>query len=128
MAKIKATAKLIENVRTIADNSRTHSIVLDLEKSKGGDDTGPTALELAVMALADCAITICADVAKNSKIALTKVEAIAEAEKSPDSPKLTGVNMKVHVQERQENNCWRLCGEEPKQTAQWSTSSRSRYR
>ncbi len=49
------------------------------------------------MALADCAITICADVAKNSKIALTKVEAIAEAEKSPDSPKLTGVNMKVHV-------------------------------
>ena len=97
MAKIKATAKLIENARSIADNSRMHSIVLDLEKSKGGDDTGPTALELALMALADCAITICADVAKNSKITLTRVEAIAEAEKSPDSPKLTGVNLKVHV-------------------------------
>jgi len=97
MVKIKATAKLIENVRTIADNARTHSIVLDLGKNKGGDDTGPTALELAIMALADCAITICADVAKNSKITLTKAEAIAEAEKSPDSPKLTGVNMKVRI-------------------------------
>jgi len=97
MPKIKATAKLIENVRTIADNARTHSIVLDLGTGKGGDDTGPTALELALMALADCAVTICADVAKNSKITLTKVEAIAETEKSPDSPKLTSVNMKVHV-------------------------------
>jgi uncharacterized OsmC-like protein len=97
VAKIKATAKLIENVRTIADNSRTHSIVLDLGKAKGGDDTGPTALELALMALADCATTICADVAKNSKITLTKAEAIAEAEKSPDSPRLTGVNLKVSV-------------------------------
>jgi len=38
MAKIKATAKLIENVRTIADNSRTHSIVLDLGTGKGGDE------------------------------------------------------------------------------------------
>ena len=50
MAKIKVTAKLIENVRTIADNSRTHSVVLDLGKAKGGDDTGPSALELALMA------------------------------------------------------------------------------
>lgn len=97
MPKIKATARLIENVRTIADNGRTHSIVLDLGTGKGGDDTGPTALELALMALADCAVTICADVAKNSKITLTKVEAVAETEKSPDSPKLTSVNVKVHV-------------------------------
>lgn len=97
MPKIKATAKLLENVRTIADNARTHSIVLDLGTGKGGDDTGPTALELALMALADCAVTICADVAKNSKITLTKVEAVAETEKSPESPKLTSVDMKVHV-------------------------------
>lgn len=97
MATIKATAKWIENVRTIADNSRTHSLVLDLEPGKGGDDTGPTALELAVMALADCAITIYADVCKQSKIELSKLEAVAEAEKPPDSPKLTGVKIKINV-------------------------------
>jgi len=97
MPKIKATAKWIENVRTIADNARTHSLVLDLGPGKGGDDTGPTAVELAIMALADCAITIFADVCKQSKIELSKLEAVAEAEKSPDSPKLTGVKIKVNV-------------------------------
>ena len=97
LPKIKATARWIENVRTIADNSRAHSLVLDLGAAKGGDDTGPTALELAVMALADCAITIFADVCKQSKIELSKLEAVAEAEKPPDSSKLTGVNIKINV-------------------------------
>lgn len=95
MAKIKAKAKLVENVRSIADNARTHSIVLDLGTASGGNDTGPTAIELALMALADCAVTICADVAKNSKVTLTKLEAYAEADKSADSPVLTNVNLKV---------------------------------
>ncbi len=97
LPKIKATARWIENVRTVADNSRTHSLVLDLPPKKGGDDTGPTALELAIMALADCAITIFADVCKQSNIKLNGLEAIAEAEKPADSPKLTGVNIKVKV-------------------------------
>jgi len=97
MPKIKANAKWVENVRSIADNSRTHSVVLDLETAKGGNDTGPTALELALMALADCGVTIFADVCKKSSIELGKVEVTVEAEKSPDSPIVTGVTMKVTV-------------------------------
>ena len=97
MPKYKATAKWIENVRSVVDNSRTHSIVCDLSVPGGGNDTGPTALELAIMALADCAVTIFADVCKQSKIELIKVEAVAEADKSPDSPVLTGVSVKTKV-------------------------------
>ena len=97
MPKIKATAKWLENVRTVVDNSRTHSAVCDLSTPAGGNDTGPTALELAVMALADCAVTIFADVCKQSKIELLKVEAVAEADKSPDSPILKGVTVKTTV-------------------------------
>jgi len=97
MVTIKATAKWIGNVRSVVDNSRTHSIVCDLPKAQGGDDTGPTALELAVMALADCALTIYSNVAKNSNIELTSLEVIAEAEKAPDAPKITGVTLKVNV-------------------------------
>jgi len=96
MSKTKVTAKLIENVRTIVDNSRTHSVVCDLPPTKG-DGTGPTALELAVMALADCVATIFADVAKQSKIEITKLEVVAEADKPADSPKLSGVKLVVHV-------------------------------
>jgi len=97
MPKIKATAKLVENVRSIVDNARTHTVVCDLPNAKGGQDSGPTALELALMALADCAATIFADVAKQSKIEVTNLEVVAEAEKSPDSPKLSDVKLKVYV-------------------------------
>ena len=92
-----ARTRWIKNVRTIVDNSRTHTVVCDLPTAKGGDDTGPTALELAIMAFSDCAATIFADVAKQSKIEFEKLEVVAEAEKPQDSPKLSGVKLKVNV-------------------------------
>ena len=97
MPKHKSTAKLVGNVRTIVDNSRTHTIACDLPTSKGGEDTGPTALELAIMALSDCAATIFAKVAKQSNIDVKSVEVITEAEKPEDSPILKNVKMKVNV-------------------------------
>jgi uncharacterized OsmC-like protein len=97
MPKHISTAKLVQNVRTIVDNSRTHSIVCDLPTAKGGDDMGPTALELAIMAFADCAATIFADVAKQSNIDIKTLQVVAEAEKPADSPILKAVKLKVNV-------------------------------
>ena len=97
MPTIKAHAKLIENVQSVVDNTKQHSIVLDLPESKGGGNTGPTALELAIMALADCAVTIFADVAKKSDAALNMVEVTAAAEKPSDSPTPTKVRLHVEV-------------------------------
>ena len=97
MLKHKSTAKLVENVRTLVDNSRTHTIVCDLPTAKGGDDTGPTALELAIMAFSDCAATIFADVAKQSNVDIKRLEVVAETEKPADSPILKGVKLKVNV-------------------------------
>ena len=97
MPKNKAKATWVENVRTVVDNQRTHSVVCDLTTPAGGTDTGATALELAVMALADCGATIFADVCKKSNIVLSKVEVTVEAEKSPDSPVVSGVTMKVNA-------------------------------
>jgi uncharacterized OsmC-like protein len=94
---IKAKAKWVENMRSIVDNVRTHSVVCDAEPTSGGTDSGPSALELALMALADCAVTIFAEIAKKSRIALTEMEVEAEAEKPPDSPKIKGVNLKVRI-------------------------------
>jgi uncharacterized OsmC-like protein len=97
MPKVKVNAKWVQNVQSIADNTRGHSIVLDLGTAKGGDNTGPSALELAIMSLADCAVTIFADVCKKSNIEFSKMEVVAEADKPADSPKLTGVNLKINV-------------------------------
>jgi uncharacterized OsmC-like protein len=97
MPKIVVNAKWVENVQSIADNSRGHGIVLDLGTAKGGDNTGPTALELAIMALADCAVTIFADVCKKSNVEISEMKVVAEADKPADSPKLTGLNLKINV-------------------------------
>lgn len=97
MPKIKAKATWIENVRSKVDNQRNHSVECDLSTAAGGTDCGPTALELSLMALADCGVTIFADVCKKSNIKLTKVEVTAEADKSPDSPIISGVTMKVNA-------------------------------
>jgi uncharacterized OsmC-like protein len=97
MPKIKARAKLVENVRSVVDNQRTHSIVCDLSTAAGGTDSGATALELCIMALADCGVTIFADVCKKSNIEPDNVEVVVEADKAPDSPLVTGVTMKVNV-------------------------------
>jgi len=95
--KIKAKATWVENVRSVVDNQRAHSVVCDLSTAAGGSDSGPTALELSMMALADCGVTIFADVCKKSNIQLNKVEVTVEADKAPDSPAVTGITMKVNV-------------------------------
>ena len=97
MPKIVSTAKLLENMRTTVDNSRTHIIVCDLPLLKGGDDKGPTAIELAIMALSDCAVTVFAKVAKQSNIDLKRVEVTTEATKTEDSPLIKDVVMRVNV-------------------------------
>ena len=104
MGKIKAKATWIENVKSKVDNQRTHSIICDLPTGTGGADSGPTALELCLMALADCGVTIFSDVCKKSNIELNKVEFEVEADKTPDSPVISGVTMKVNVSSKARQN------------------------
>jgi putative redox protein len=97
MVIVKTKAKLIDNVCSIVDNTKQHSVVCDLPESKGGKNKGPTALELAIMSLADCAVTIFADVAKKSNVDIDVLEVTAEAEKPDDSPVLSKVKLQVNV-------------------------------
>jgi uncharacterized OsmC-like protein len=97
MAKLKASAKLLENVRLVTENGRGHSVVCDLSEAAGGTNAGPTPLELALMALASCGVIIYAEVCKNSKIDPGNIEIAVEAEKVSDSPLLKGVTMKVNI-------------------------------
>jgi putative redox protein len=100
MAKVKGKAKLIENTRLVTENGRGHSVICDLPESSGGTNLGPTPLELALMALAGCGVVIYADVCKNSKIDPGTVEVDVEATKSPNSPTLSEVTMKVNIESK----------------------------
>jgi uncharacterized OsmC-like protein len=100
MVKLKANAKLLENTRLITDNGRGQSVICDLPVASGGTNAGSTPLELALMSLAGCGVIIFADVCKNSKIEPGNIEIAVEAEKSPDSPTLKGVTMKVNIESK----------------------------
>jgi uncharacterized OsmC-like protein len=100
MAKLKANAKLLENVKLVTENGRGHNVICDLSEASGGTNSGPTPLELALMGLAGCGVIIFADVCKNSKIDPGKVEVTVEAEKTSDSPTLKGVTMKVNIESK----------------------------
>ncbi len=49
------------------------------------------------MALADCGVTIFADICKKSNINLKKIEVTAEADKSPESPIISNISLKVNA-------------------------------
>jgi|GEM_PF-185673 len=83
---LKSNAVLVGKYRSIVDNDRGHSIVIDLPFEQGGDDTGPTSLELAVMGLAGCIVTIYALIAAKRRFKFDGMKVEVEAEK-PDTEK-----------------------------------------
>jgi uncharacterized OsmC-like protein len=97
---VKGNAKLLDNVRLVTDNGRGHTVICDLPESQGGTNTGPSPLELACMALAGCGVIIYADVCKNSKIDPGQIEVNVEAQKTPNSPVLKDVTMKVNIKSK----------------------------
>jgi len=91
---MRARAKLVEGFRSVVDNGRGHSVVTDLPEELGGMDTAPTALELALMALAGCISTIFAMVAHGKKLSFEDMEVIVEAEKSEKDHTITSGKIK----------------------------------
>jgi len=100
MAKLKANAKLLDNVKLVTDNGRGHNVVCDLSEASGGTNAGPSPLELALMALAGCGVIIYADVCKNSKIDPGNIDIAVEAEKTANSPVISNVSMKVNIKSK----------------------------
>jgi len=91
---MRARSKLVEGYRSVVDDGRGHSVVTDLPRDKGGMDTAPTALELAVMGLAGCITTIFAMIASGKKLSFEDIEVIVDAEKSDKDLTITSGRIK----------------------------------
>jgi len=99
---MKSTSKHVAQCyQSVVDNDRHHGVVLDLPGAKGGDDLGPTALELAVMALSGCISTIWAVVATNSKVSYERLIVVVEADKPDDQPTITAARCVVTVDSKE---------------------------
>ncbi|MHA1124259.1 MAG: OsmC family protein [Candidatus Heimdallarchaeota archaeon] len=94
---MKSTYRLIKNFQGVVDNGRTHTVVCDLPKNIEGEDLGPTALELAVMAYSGCIGTIFAKVAKKMRLDIEFLEVVMDAIKGPEDATVTSIRADVHV-------------------------------
>lgn len=94
---MKANAIWIDKRRSLVDNGRGHSFIVDLPGEKGGDNGGPTALEAAAMALAGCVTTIFSGVAPKRHILFTRMEVFLDAQQAEGARTISSVNGVVDV-------------------------------
>ena len=77
--------------KSVVDNGRGHSLVVDLPKEEGGTDTGPTALELAAMSLAGCITTVFKMIAVKRRFEFNSLKVQLDCEKANDAVTITNV-------------------------------------
>lgn len=94
---MKARAKWIDKRRSVLDNGRGHTVVVDVQAEKGGENTAATAIELAAMSLAGCVITIFTAIAPKRRLSFTRMEVSLDAEQPEGAHTITSVNGMVDV-------------------------------
>jgi len=78
--------------QSVVDNGRNHSMVIDLPEAKGGNNSGPTALEIAVMSFSGCVGTIFAMVAQKMRVSFDKMEVESDAQQKDNASTITDLH------------------------------------
>ncbi len=99
---MKSITQWTKNFQSIVDNGRNHSMVIDLPEAKGGNNNGPTALELCVMSFSGCVGTIFAMVAEKMRLSYSKLEVIVDAEQKNNAPTITDIHFILQIQTTEE--------------------------
>jgi|YNPBryunderm2012_1023409.scaffolds.fasta_scaffold02564_6 putative redox protein len=99
---MKATAIWQKNFQFVVSNNRGHQVVVDLPQAKNGDDSGPTAFELSLMALAGCFSTIFVLVASKLRVKIDSLKVDCEGQTTDDGMQFTSITTTVEVSSPEE--------------------------
>ena len=94
---MKSTCKWLGNYKSVVDNGANHSIQLDLPEEKGGENSGPTALEMLLMSLNGCVSTIFALVATKMRLSYSELTIEMFSENENNSPSITYVEFEFSI-------------------------------
>jgi len=97
---MKANSILDAGYRSVVDNGRGHSLAVDLPKEEGGNNTGPTALELAAMSLAGCITTIFKMIALKRHLEFSSLRVELDCEKANDATTISKVTGTAEIATR----------------------------
>lgn len=106
---MKSKSLWTKKFQSVVDNGRNHSMVIDLPEAKGGDNNGPTALEVCVMSFSGCVGTIFAMVANKMRINFDKMEVDVDAEQKENAPTISHVHFVLKIQTRAEKEKVEKC-------------------
>lgn len=99
---MKSTSLWTRKFQSVVDNGRNHSMVIDLPETKGGINSGPTALELCVMSFSGCVGTIFAMVAEKMRLSFSIMEVEAKAEQNGGAPTITDIHFTMSIETKEE--------------------------
>jgi putative redox protein len=94
---MKAVGAWKGGFRTQLEDTRGHSVVVDLPEDEEGGDLGTSALELSVLSLAGCITTIFALVAKRRRLRFEDLRVELEAARPRGSPTVGSVDGVLRV-------------------------------
>jgi putative redox protein len=106
---MKSNSLWTRKFQSVVDNGRNHSMVIDLPEAKGGDNSGPTALEMCVMSLSGCIGTIFAMVAQKMRINYDKMEVELDAQQNNGAPTVTDVHFRLSIKTSEDKSRIEKC-------------------
>ncbi len=95
--------------QSVVDNGRNHSMVIDLPEVKGGNNSGPTALEVCLMGFSGCVGTIFAMVAKKMRVSFDLLEVHVTAEQKNEAPTFTDIHFLLTIKTEDEKSKIEKC-------------------
>ena len=101
---MKSVSVWTKEFQSVVDNGRNHSLVIDLPVENGGNNSGPTALELCIMSFGGCVGTIFALIAKKMRITYEKMQVELNAEKNNNAPTITDLHFIFSIKTIEDNS------------------------
>lgn len=99
---MKSHSLWTSNFQSVVDDGRNHSVVIDLPQAKGGNNSGPTALEMCVMSFSGCVGTIFAVVAEKMRLTFETMDVEVNAQQNNDAPTITDLHFVLTIQTKEE--------------------------
>lgn len=94
---MEISSKWIEKYKFSVTNGRNATFTLDVPLSYGGDDSGPSALELSLMGLVGCLGTTYKMIADKMHLTVNEVEVKAIADKTEHDLTVTAIHIEVFI-------------------------------
>jgi uncharacterized OsmC-like protein len=94
---MEITSKWIEKYRFAVTDGRHEPFILDVPPNYGGEDKGPTALEMAIMSLATCLGTSYKLIADHMHLKISSLEVKAIANKTEQDKTVTDIHLYVKI-------------------------------